>query len=41
MVNYFIGNGAKMDVIDDKGYSLLNFCAVTGQQNPELYEIHM
>jgi len=39
LVKHLIENGAKMDVIDDKGYSILNFSAVTGQQNPRLYDI--
>ena len=30
--------GARFDVVDEHGYSLLNFAAVTGQTNLELYE---
>ncbi|MFD0963953.1 ankyrin repeat domain-containing protein [Pseudofulvibacter geojedonensis] len=39
IVKYLIDNGAKMDVIDDKGYSIVNFAATTGQQNPKLYDL--
>jgi len=38
-VKYLIEKGAKMDIIDDKGYSVINFAATTGQQNTELYDI--
>jgi len=39
MVKHFLANGAKTDIIDDKGYSLLNFVAVTGGTNTELYDL--
>lgn len=39
IMKHLLANGAKTDIIDDKGYSLLNFAAVTGQQNPELYDL--
>ncbi len=38
-VKYLINKGAKMDVIDDKGYNVINFAAATGQQNSELYDL--
>lgn len=38
MMNYLIENGARTDIIDSHGYSLLNFAAVTGQTNKELYD---
>jgi len=31
-------HGARFDVVDEHGYSLLNFSAVTGQTNLELYD---
>ncbi|MDH7446954.1 ankyrin repeat domain-containing protein [Aquimarina sp. 2201CG14-23] len=37
MMQYLFDKGAKTDVIDSHGYSLLNFIAVTGQQNIQLY----
>lgn len=39
IVNYLLANGAKTDVIDDKGYSLLNFTAVAGVTNTKLYDL--
>lgn len=38
LMTYLVSKGAKMDIIDDHGYSVLNFAAVTGQQNPQLYD---
>ena len=38
IMRHLIKNGAKTDIIDSHGYSLLNFAAVTGQKNPELYD---
>ncbi|MDY8138409.1 ankyrin repeat domain-containing protein [Aquimarina sp. 2201CG5-10] len=38
IMKYLIDKGAKTDVIDSHGYSLLNFAAVTGQQNTKLYD---
>ncbi|MAU75807.1 MAG: hypothetical protein CL831_02910 [Crocinitomicaceae bacterium] len=38
IMQYLIDNGAKTDVIDSHGYSLMNFAAVTGQLNPKLYD---
>lgn len=39
IVKYLLKNGAKTDIIDDKGYSLLNFTAVAGVQNTKLYDL--
>ncbi|WP_299104196.1 ankyrin repeat domain-containing protein [uncultured Tenacibaculum sp.] len=39
VVKYLLANKAKTDIIDDKGYSLLNFAAVAGVQNPKLYDL--
>ena len=38
MMQYLLDNGAKTDIIDSHGYSVLNFAAVTGQTNPKLYD---
>lgn len=34
-----IAKGAKTDLIDSHGYSLVNFCATTGQTNQEIYDL--
>lgn len=39
MMEYLVSKGAKTDLIDDHGYSLLNFAAVTGQVNTKLYDL--
>ncbi|MEM1338013.1 MAG: ankyrin repeat domain-containing protein [Bacteroidota bacterium] len=38
MMQYLLDRGAKTDIVDDHGYSLLNFSAVTGQTNTALYD---
>ncbi|SEL36522.1 Ankyrin repeat [Aquimarina amphilecti] len=38
MMQFLLKKGAKTDVIDSHGYSLLNFGAVTGQKNTKLYD---
>ncbi len=38
MMKYLVDNGAKTDIIDSHGYSLMNFAAVTGQLDTELYD---
>ncbi len=38
MMQFLIDKGAKTDIIDSHGYSLLNFAAVTGQANTILYD---
>ena len=37
MMQYFLDNGAKTDIIDSHGYSLMNFAAATGQLNTKIY----
>jgi ankyrin repeat protein len=39
IVNYLLEQGAKTDIIDDKGYSVMNFMAVAGVDNLELYDL--
>ncbi len=39
LINFLISQGAKTDIIDSHGYNLVNFCAVTGQINTEIYDI--
>lgn len=38
MMKYLVENGAKTDIIDSHGYSVLNFAATTGQLNTKLYD---
>jgi ankyrin repeat protein len=38
MIKYLVEKGAKTDVIDDKGYSVFNFAASTGQLYEPLYD---
>ena len=38
MMQYLFDRGAKLDVIDSHGYSVLNFAATTGQLNTKLYD---
>ena len=38
MMQYLVDKGAKTDIVDDHGYSLLNFAATTGQLNSKLYD---
>ncbi|MEM9143370.1 MAG: ankyrin repeat domain-containing protein [Bacteroidota bacterium] len=38
MMEYLLQQGAKTDIVDSHGYSLLNFAAVTGQTNTRLYD---
>ena len=38
LMKYFIAKGAKTDIVDNHGYSLLNFAASTGQTDKALYE---
>ena len=39
LMNYLIERGARTDIIDSHGYSLVNFCAVTGQLNTNIYDL--
>jgi ankyrin repeat protein len=38
-VKHLIKKGAKMNVIDDKGYTIINFAAATGLQNTKIYDL--
>ncbi len=38
VMQWLIENGAQTNMIDDHGYSILNFAAVTGQQDQAVYE---
>ena len=38
LMKYFVSIGAKTDLLDQHGYSLLTFSAVTGQENEKLYD---
>tara|TARA_R110000868_G_scaffold158589_4_gene386847 strand:+ start:55172 stop:56638 length:1467 start_codon:yes stop_codon:yes gene_type:complete len=39
LMEYLILKGAKTDITDDKGNTILNFAAATGQQNTKVYDI--
>lgn len=38
IMEYLVNKGAKANIEDSHGYSVLNFAAVTGQTNPKLYD---
>ncbi|QLG46286.1 ankyrin repeat domain-containing protein [Costertonia aggregata] len=38
IMQYLVDKGAKANIEDSHGYSVMNFAAVTGQTNPELYD---
>jgi len=38
MMQWLVDRGARADMADAHGYSVLNFAAVTGQTNPKLYD---
>lgn len=38
-MQYLLKKGAKTDLTDDKGLTILNFAASTGQQNTEVYDL--
>ena len=38
IMEYLVSKGAKANIEDSHGYSVLNFAAVTGQTNPKLYD---
>ncbi|MEM6718301.1 MAG: ankyrin repeat domain-containing protein [Bacteroidota bacterium] len=38
MMRFLVEKGAKTNLIDSHGYSVVNFAAVTGQVNPKLYD---
>eukprot|EP01137_Pigoraptor_chileana_P007835 Opistho-2@3620 len=39
LMEYLISKGAKTNLFDDKGYSILNFAAATGQSNVKVYDL--
>tara|TARA_R110002073_G_scaffold336208_1_gene530964 strand:- start:106331 stop:107812 length:1482 start_codon:yes stop_codon:yes gene_type:complete len=39
IVHYLLNNGAKTDIKDDKGSTILNFAASSGQQNTKIYDL--
>ena len=39
LVKFLIANGAKTNITDDKGNSIVNFAAGAGQQHTEIYDI--
>ncbi|MEM5564225.1 ankyrin repeat domain-containing protein [Psychroserpens sp. AS72] len=39
IMNYLLKKGAKTDLTDDKGNTILNFAASSGQQNTEVYDL--
>lgn len=39
LMEYLLKQGAKTDITDDKGNTILNFAASTGQQNTKVYDI--
>lgn len=39
LMNYLVSKGAKTNLFDDKGYSILNFAAATGQANTKVYDL--
>jgi ankyrin repeat protein len=39
LMEYLISKGAKMDLQDSHGYTIINFAAATGQQNTSVYEL--
>lgn len=38
LMKYLVKQGASLDIIDQHGYSVLMFAAVTGQENPAIYD---
>ena len=39
LMQYLIDKGAETNLLDDKGYSILNFAASAGQQNTAVYDL--
>lgn len=39
LMKYLLSKGAKTDLIDDKGNTILNFAASSGQQNTKVYDL--
>jgi len=38
LMQYLLDKGAKTDLLDDKGYTVLNFAAASGQTNTKVYD---
>lgn len=39
LMEYLLSKGAKTNLVDDKGYSVLNFAASSGQANTKVYDL--
>ncbi len=39
LMAYLISNGAKTDILDDHGYSIINFAAYAGNKNTKVYDL--
>ena len=39
LMEYLLSKGAKTDILDDKGNTILNFAASTGQSNTKVYDL--
>jgi len=39
LMEYLLTKGAKTDILDDHGYTILNFAASTGQTNTKVYDL--
>lgn len=39
LMNYLQKKGAKTDLVEDHGYTIMNFAAATGQENTKVYEL--
>ncbi|MEO0339469.1 MAG: ankyrin repeat domain-containing protein [Bacteroidota bacterium] len=39
LVKYLIDQGSDIKLVDDLGYSVIPFCATTGMDNPEIYDV--
>lgn len=39
LMEYLLKQGAKTNLLDDKGYTILNFAASAGQQNTKVYDL--
>ncbi|WP_299776739.1 ankyrin repeat domain-containing protein [uncultured Formosa sp.] len=39
LMEYLISKGAKTDILDNHGYTVLNFAAATGQKNTKVYDV--
>lgn len=37
-MKYLVSKGARTNIVDDHGYTILNFAASTGQTNTKMYD---